>query len=167
MSIDWFAVECAMNGTPMRLNAEERRMLIRRKPDLEDLELARRACCTDRTILRHKHELSRSRQWRCPVCRQAAWVRNDGIVEPHSNSLLQECWMSLSPTTAVTDWEERTAAVVLWLSRRIRVGDSVSVWAYLSQLDPEERTQLLMASLAAVPDSGDPFAWLTELESVA
>ncbi|AFQ97447.1 hypothetical protein DOROTHY_56 [Mycobacterium phage Dorothy] len=161
MSIDWFAVECAVNGTPMRLNTEERRMLVRRRPKLPEVELARRAHCTVRTIERDRAELPAAKLQSCPVCGEDAWVTTDGNMEAHPDRLFQECPLS------ETDWESRIAATVIWLSRRIRSGDSLPVWAYLTSLPETERTQLLMAALAGVPDVEDPFAWITELESAA
>ncbi|WP_201787862.1 hypothetical protein, partial [Klebsiella pneumoniae] len=66
------------------------------------------------------------------------------------------------------DWESQTAATVVWLSRRIRVGDSLGVWDYLTKLPVDQRTKLLMAALAGIPDVDDPFAWITEeVEQVA
>ncbi|ALA48600.1 hypothetical protein POPTART_53 [Mycobacterium phage PopTart] len=166
MNIDWFAVECASNGTPMRLNTDERRMMVRRRPNLPEDELARRSFCTVRTIERDRADLADAEQQQCPLCGQTAWVIHTGIVEAHPDKLLQECPMSGQSVAA--DWESQTAATVVWLSRRIRVGDSIGVWDYLTKLPEDQRTQLLMAALAGIPDVEDPFAWITEeVEQVA
>lgn len=105
--IDWLAVDMVCTGTPLKLRKEERVAAVRRmsermlKPSEHDYdgrklsctEVARRLQVDERSVLRYTTELAPGEKKRCPVCRQDMWVVF-GTVEPHSNSIFQECVMS-------------------------------------------------------------------------
>ncbi len=43
---------------------------------------------------RLKDELPRAERQTCPVCREPMWVLDEGKVEPHPDSLMEQCVMS-------------------------------------------------------------------------
>lgn len=172
--IDWFAVECAVTGTPMRLNAAEQRAAVRRLTDkmrplaacapqtgntitLDDV--AALIGCSDRQVIRLKVELPDADEQKCPVCRQQMWVWHNGVIEPHPDALNIECPAS-NTAPSEGDWEYQTALKVMWLARRLRAGDVTGVWNHISGLTDMARRQLLVASLAGVEETEDPFSWL-------
>ncbi|AVO21665.1 hypothetical protein I5I01_gp60 [Mycobacterium phage MooMoo] len=165
--IDWFAVDCVVNGTAITtLRKEERAMVVRRLfPRVFCEEIGRRMGVVPRTIERIKASLEPADPMKCPVCGQPAWLLLSGTVEAHPDALLQDCPMS-GRELAEGDWETTVAVTVTWLARRIRVGDSRGVWAYLMSRTEQVRNELLMAALAGVPEGvDDPFAWLAEADS--
>lgn len=105
--IDWLAVDMVCTGTPLKLRKAERVAAVRRmaermlKPSEHDhdgrklscTEVARRLQVDERSVLRYSSELPPGEKKRCPVCRQDMWVVF-GAVEPHSNSIFQECVIS-------------------------------------------------------------------------
>jgi len=90
----------------------------------------------------------------------------NGVVEAHPDALNQECPMS-SEVLVEQTWESQTALTIVWLAQRVRAGDSAGVWSHLAGLSGDETKQLLVAALAAVPEEGNPFAWLSDVEESA
>jgi len=107
--IDCLAVEMVCNGTALRLTAVERRMVMRRLADkmartgsvyetgLTAEEVARRLGCTSRSVERFKNDLPPADKRKCPVCGNPMWVIGSEV-EPHPDSLFNECPMSYSQT---------------------------------------------------------------------
>lgn len=105
--IDWLRVEMVCNGTALKLEPDERRMVIRRLSDrmqkLDDWfgdprklscsEVARRLGVTERSVLRYANDLPAADKQVCQVCHEPMWVI-DGVVEPHPDRIFEECPMS-------------------------------------------------------------------------
>lgn len=106
--IDWLAVYTVCTGTPVKLSGIEKKMVMRRLEEkmlrtgessfhtnkLTAAEVANRLNTTERSICRYLAELREAEKRCCPVCRQDMWVYSDGSIEPHPDSLLNECPMS-------------------------------------------------------------------------
>lgn len=105
--IDWLAVDMVCSGTPLKLRKAERVAAVRRmsermlRPSEQNFdgrklpcsEVARRLQVDERSVIRYNNELPPADKRVCPVCRQDMWVVF-GTVEPHGNSIFQECVMS-------------------------------------------------------------------------
>lgn len=174
MKADWFAVDCVLGGTPLNLTYEERRAAVRRllprmvmanatrpRPDsLTYAEVASRIGCNERTVERIVAELPPADKLQCDVCGEQMWVRHDGdIIEPHSDYLFKEC--PTSGTVFDGDWESELANTTVWLARRLR-DDPRGVWEYVERVQVSQMRRLLVAALAGVAESDDPFEWLKE-----
>lgn len=108
--IDWYAVHCVVTeGIPLKLHAEERRMVVRRLAErmigpaehlhgnkLSHEEIGRRLQCTSRTVLRDCNQLEPGIKQICPVCREDMWVVA-GVIEAHADGCHIECPMTGRP----------------------------------------------------------------------
>lgn len=173
MSIDWFAVDCVVSGTPLNLQPEERVAAVRRlqhklipnghPPTLGLLtseEVGRRIGVTARTVDRIKEQMPAADKLKCDVCGAPMWVRYDDFIEPHADDFFKECPMSGQFYRA--DWESELANRVVWLARRLRDGDSHGVWEYVERLEVGGLRRMLVAALAGFQESGNPYEWLQE-----
>ncbi|WP_349319030.1 DUF7368 family protein [Mycolicibacterium canariasense] len=171
--IDWFAVECVVNGTKIPLTNEERRAAVRRltkymhnpgeSPTFngESYEvIAERLGCSSQTILRIRRELPDGQWQSCPQCGQDMWVTAQGWIEPHPDSYAQQCDLSGVQIGDGDDDEEQAALLVTWLAALVKSGHSPQVWERVTRMDAAVRARVLMVALAAVPARGNPFAWL-------
>lgn len=174
--IDWFAVECVVNGTRLVLNKDEKKAVIRRLEhrmtvgnhgqhkmhgQLSTQDVAWLMGCTDRNVDYIKGVLPPAEKHQCRVCGSDMWVA-EGFIEPHGDHLFNECPAS----RAIFDggWESELASTTVWLSRRLRSGDTQGVWEYLERMSEGSLRPLLVAALAGVSDADDPFEWLEEDE---
>lgn len=179
--IDWVAVDFVVNGSQLALRPCEKRAVIRRLADRmrpihatnwdtrwkwTSEDIADRMYVSARQVQRMKDELPQAEKTLCPVCGQDMWVWVNGVVEAHPDALNQECPMSCEVLVEQT-WESKTALTIVWLAQRLRAGDSVGVWGHLAELGVDEMRPLLIAALAAVPEDGNPFAWLSDVEETA
>lgn len=173
MSVDWFAVDCVLNGTTLPLTPDERRMVVRRMEHrllvmghhdvpgmLTAAELGERMGCTARTVDRISATLPPADKMVCDVCRCDMWVLRNDVIEPHSDFIFKDC-----PTSNLVfeaDWESELANTTVWLARKLREGDTFGVWEYVERVKVSRMRELLVAALAGVEDCDDPFAWLKE-----
>lgn len=173
MKIDWFAVDCVIGGTPLPLNHDERRAVVRRllhrmagvgknaRPGmLTAAQVGKRMGCTDRTVERIVAELPAADKLQCVVCGEQMWVRRDDVIEPHGDYLFKECPTSNAVFDA--DWEDELANTTVWLANRLRAGDQHGVWEYVERVEVPQMRRLLVAALAGVAETEDPFEWLKE-----
>ena len=171
--IDWFAVDCVLGGTKLPLNAEERKAVVRRMEHrllpigvncapgmLTSEQLGDRMGCGERAVEHIRSKLPAADKLQCDVCGEQMWVRHDGdIIEPHSDYLFKEC--PTSGTVFDGDWESELANTTVWLARRLR-DDPRGVWEYVERVQVSQMRRLLVAALAGVAESDDPFEWLKE-----
>jgi len=172
--IDWHIVDVVCNGTIAPLTVEERDAALRRMADrmldnsdsylsgnkITTVEVARRLGVNERTVQRMKAALPESVRELCPVCRQTMWIVED-IVEPHPDSLNQECPMS---NRSVGHWAEDMAAEVAWLAARLRAGDRDGVWDDINDMTVTKARAVMVVALAAIPDKplDELYGWVEE-----
>lgn len=165
--IDWFAVHCAVTGTPMpELSARERRMVVRQlHGSVKAHAIGRRIGMTERGVEHVVQKLEDASTSECPVCGEPMWVLASGrTVEEHSEGFFQECPLSGQKIDDFGDWSSRQAMLAQLLARRIRTGGAVPVWQAIRALSENQRLELLMVALAGIDCDTDPYAWMETQE---
>lgn len=111
MTVDWAAVQWAVQGTRMRLGPEERRFVVRQLThrmltpgertidllpgQLSAEDVAERIGSTREAVTAIRYRLPAATAAVCPMCRGSAWVVDaTGLVEEHANAVLEQCPMS-------------------------------------------------------------------------
>lgn len=158
--IDWRAVNFVVRGARMKLTPDERKMVLRRiklfkgrdtsyiPPGYLTLDMvAHRLGIHERHVWRIADELPNATERACPICGSLMWVYDGtGLVEPHPDSLVNECPLSLH-VLADLDHLDMVMIRVQWLRSWVAAGDLHGVWAYLAELPDTDRQELTMAAL--------------------